>query len=76
MKFKSNREILFFFFSRHAFQILESKLIKDVYEEKEKTESDSDGKFKDNSYFIQDVGFSIKIISPGAEAFDIQVRTP
>lgn len=52
----------------------EGKLTKDVYEEKEKDESaDSDGKNKDEVVFIQDVGFSVKIVSPGAESFDIQV---
>lgn len=55
-------------------QIAENKLTKDVYEEKEKDEnSDAEGKAKDEVVFIQDVGFSVKIVSPGAEPFDIQV---
>lgn len=54
--------------------IAENKLTKDVYEEKEKDEnSDAEGKTKDEVVFIQDVGFSVKIVSPGAEPFDIQV---
>lgn len=54
--------------------ISEKKLAKDVYEEKEKDESnDGENKSKDEVVFIQDVGFSVKIISPGAEHFDIQV---
>ncbi|XP_019770629.2 clustered mitochondria protein homolog isoform X1 [Dendroctonus ponderosae] len=44
------------------------KLSKDV-EEKEKDESE------DKVVFIQDVGFTIKIQSPGVEAFDIQVSS-
>lgn len=45
-----------------------------MYEEKEKDEnSDAEGKAKDEVVFIQDVGFSVKIVSPGAEPFDIQV---
>lgn len=55
--------------------IAENKLTKDVYEEKEKDENnDAEGKAKDEVVFIQDVGFSVKIVSPGAEPFDIQVR--
>lgn len=46
-----------------------------MYEEKEKDESaDAEGKSKDEVIFIQDVGFSVKIVSPGAEPFDIQVN--
>lgn len=52
--------------------ILENKVTKDVYEEKEKDESE-EAKSKDEVVFIQDVGFSVKILSPGAEPFDIQV---
>ncbi|CAH0548149.1 unnamed protein product [Brassicogethes aeneus] len=48
------------------------KLSKDA-EEKEKDESED--KNKDEVVFIQDIGFSVKIISPGAEAFDIQVSS-
>lgn len=55
---------------------IENKLKKDVYEEKEKDEnSDAEGKGKDEVVFIQDVGFSVKIVSPGAEPFDIQVKS-
>ncbi|XP_028155522.2 clustered mitochondria protein homolog isoform X1 [Diabrotica virgifera virgifera] len=50
-----------------------SKQAKDE-EEKEKDESE-EGKNKDEVIFIQDVGFSVKIISPGAEPFDIQVSS-
>ncbi|KAF7271074.1 hypothetical protein GWI33_016034 [Rhynchophorus ferrugineus] len=49
----------------------ENKLTKDV-EEKEKDESES----KNNDVFIiQDVGFTVKIHSPGVEPFDIQVSS-
>lgn len=41
-------------------------------EEKEKDESE-ESKTKDEVVFIQDIGFSVKIVSPGAESFDIQV---
>lgn len=44
------------------------KLAKDV-EEKEKVENE------DKVVFIQDVGFTIKIQSPGVESFDIQVSS-
>ncbi|CAH1098461.1 unnamed protein product [Psylliodes chrysocephalus] len=50
-----------------------NKLVKDK-EEKEKDESE-ENKNKDEVVFIQDVGFSVKIVSPGAEAFDIQVSS-
>ncbi|CAG9863368.1 unnamed protein product [Phyllotreta striolata] len=50
-----------------------NKLVKDE-EEKEKDESE-EGKNKDEVVFIQDVGFSVKIVCPGAEAFDIQVSS-
>lgn len=55
------------------FDVSENKLAKDVYEEKEKDESGEE-KSKDEVVFIQDVGFSVKIVSPGAEPFDIQVK--
>lgn len=41
-------------------------------EENEKDESE-ENKNKDEVVFIQDIGFSVKIVSPGAEPFDIQV---
>lgn len=41
-------------------------------EEKEKDESE-ESKSKDEVVFIQDIGFSVKIVAPGAEPFDIQV---
>ncbi|KAK9882067.1 hypothetical protein WA026_018916 [Henosepilachna vigintioctopunctata] len=50
----------------------ETKLTKDV-EEKEKDESE-EYKNKDDVY-IQDVGFSVKIVAPGAEPFEIQVSS-
>lgn len=50
----------------------ENKLTKDV-EEKEKDESED--RSKDEVVFIQDVGFTIKIQSPGIESFDIQVSS-
>lgn len=44
----------------------------------DKSEKDGDGD-KDNSeqeiVFIQDMGFTVKIVSPGAEPFDIQVSS-
>jgi protein TIF31 len=43
-------------------------------EESEKKELD-ESKSKDEVVFIQDVGFSVKIVSPGAEPFDIQVSS-
>ncbi|XP_019868001.2 clustered mitochondria protein homolog isoform X1 [Aethina tumida] len=49
-----------------------AKLSKDA-EEKEKDESEE--KNKDEVVFIQDVGFTVKIVSPGAEPFDIQVSS-
>ncbi|XP_057657964.1 clustered mitochondria protein homolog isoform X1 [Diorhabda carinulata] len=49
-----------------------NKLVKD---EEEKEKDDTEGKNKDEVIFIQDVGFSVKIISPGAEPFDIQVSS-
>lgn len=51
---------------------LENKLAKDV-EEKEKDESDE--KAKDEVVFIPDIGFSVKISSPGVDSFDIQVSS-
>lgn len=48
----------------------ENKLAKDV-EEKEKDESEDKNK---EDVFIQDIGFSVKIVAPGAEPFDIQVN--
>ncbi|XP_060521182.1 clustered mitochondria protein homolog [Cylas formicarius] len=50
----------------------EKKLAKDV-EEKEKDESEE--KSKDEVVFIQDVGFTVKIMSPSVEPFDIQVSS-
>lgn len=49
------------------------QLIKDESEEKNEG-SDAEGKNKDEVVFIQDIGFSVKIVSPGTEPFDIQVR--
>ncbi|XP_045465212.1 clustered mitochondria protein homolog [Harmonia axyridis] len=49
----------------------ENKLAKDV-EEKEKDESEDKNK---EDVFIQDIGFSVKIVAPGAEPFDIQVSS-
>lgn len=54
-----------------VYLIFLDKLTKDV-EEKEKDESED--KNKDEVVFIQDIGFTIKIQSPGIEGFDIQVR--
>lgn len=51
--------------------ISENKLAKDE-EEKEKDETE-DSKSKNEVVFIQEVGFCVKIVSPGAEPFDIQV---
>lgn len=34
---------------------------------------DGENKNKDEVVFIQDIGFSVKIVSPGTEPFDIQV---
>ncbi|KAJ8927906.1 hypothetical protein NQ314_019536 [Rhamnusium bicolor] len=51
----------------------ENKLAKDV-EEKEKDDTE-ENKHKDEVVFIQDIGFSVKIMSPGAEPFDIQVSS-
>lgn len=56
-------------------KLAEAKQSKDV-EEKEKNESpDNDAKTKDEVVFIQDMGFTVKIVSPGAESFDIQVSS-
>lgn len=41
-------------------------------DEKEKDETE-ENKNKDEILYIPDVGFSVKIISPGAEPFEIQV---
>lgn len=49
------------------------KVKKDV-EEKEKDESE-EKPAKDEVVFIQDIGFSVKICSPGSEPFDIQVSS-
>ncbi|XP_018580277.1 clustered mitochondria protein homolog isoform X3 [Anoplophora glabripennis] len=54
-------------------KVTENKQEKDV-EEKEKDESE-ENKNKDEVVFIQDIGFSVKIVSPGAEPFDIQVSS-
>ncbi|GJQ77230.1 hypothetical protein Trydic_g14899 [Trypoxylus dichotomus] len=43
-------------------------------DEQEKGNAD-ENKSKDEVVFIQDVGFSVKIISPGADPFDIQVSS-
>lgn len=43
-------------------------------DEKEKDETE-DNKSKDEVLYIPDVGFSVKIVSPGAEPFDIQVSS-
>ncbi|CAG9824450.1 unnamed protein product [Phaedon cochleariae] len=51
----------------------ENKLAKDE-EEKEKDEAE-DNKTKDDVVYLQDVGFSVKIMSPGADPFDIQVSS-
>lgn len=51
--------------------VAENKLEKDV-EEKEKDESEDNMNKED--IFIQDVGFTVKIVAPGAEPFDIQVN--
>lgn len=57
----------------------ENKVSNDA-EEKEKDEStegdgEGEGKNKHEVVFIQDIGFSVKIVSPGAEPFDIQVSS-
>ncbi|KAJ8919802.1 hypothetical protein NQ315_006331 [Exocentrus adspersus] len=54
-------------------KVSEDKQKKDV-EEKEKDESE-ENKSKDEVVFIQDIGFSVKIVSPGVEPFDIQVSS-
>lgn len=41
-------------------------------DEKEKDETE-ENKSKDEVLYIPDVGFSVKIVSPGSEPFDIQV---
>ncbi|KAG5869510.1 hypothetical protein JTB14_008060 [Gonioctena quinquepunctata] len=51
----------------------ENKVTKDE-EEKEKDETE-ESKNKDEVVFIQDIGFSVKILSPGAEPFEIQVSS-
>ncbi|XP_022920942.1 clustered mitochondria protein homolog isoform X1 [Onthophagus taurus] len=43
--------------------------------ENEKDKDADESKNKDEVVFIQDVGFSVKIVSPGAEPFDIQVSS-
>lgn len=60
--------------------LLETKVTKEeinklVKDEEEKEKDDTEEKNKDEVIFIQDVGFSVKIISPGAEPFDIQVSS-
>ncbi|VEN54578.1 unnamed protein product [Callosobruchus maculatus] len=57
----------------HAEQT-DNKTAKDE-EEKEKDEAEGEDKNKDEVVFIQDIGFSVKIHSPGAEPFDIQVSS-
>ncbi|VEN54579.1 unnamed protein product [Callosobruchus maculatus] len=52
----------------------DNKTAKDE-EEKEKDEAEGEDKNKDEVVFIQDIGFSVKIHSPGAEPFDIQVSS-
>ncbi|XP_018325240.1 clustered mitochondria protein homolog isoform X1 [Agrilus planipennis] len=44
-------------------------------EEKEKTEADNGEEKKEEVVFVQDFGFSVRIVSPGAEPFDIQVSS-
>lgn len=58
-------------FDNSFFQLSEKKGDND--DEQEKGNAD-ENKSKDEVVFIQDVGFSVKIISPGADPFDIQVR--
>ena len=43
-------------------------------DEKEAAEKDKDGN-EQEVVFIQDMGFTVKIVSPGAEPFDIQVSS-
>lgn len=50
------------------------KVAKDI-EESEKKDAEADSKNKDEVVFIQDVGFTVKIMSPGTEPFDIQVSS-
>lgn len=49
---------------------------KDNKNEKEAdTDKEKDGTNEQEVVFIQDMGFTVKIISPGAEPFDIQVSS-
>lgn len=50
---------------------------KDNKNEKEAADTDKekDGTNEQEVVFIQDMGFTVKIISPGAEPFDIQVSS-
>lgn len=54
----------------YCVSLLEKNLDND--DEQERNNAD-ENKSKDEVVFIQDVGFSVKIISPGADPFDIQV---
>ena len=42
-------------------------------EKAEKAEDDESGKDQQDVVFIQDVGFTVKVVAPNVEAFDIQV---
>ena len=42
-------------------------------EKAEKTEDDESGKDQQDVVFIQDVGFTVKVVAPNVESFDIQV---
>nr|CAI5860411.1 unnamed protein product [Callosobruchus analis] len=48
---------------------------KTAKDEEEKEKDEAEDKNKDEVVFIQDIGFSVKIHSPGAEPFDIQVSS-
>lgn len=45
-----------------------------VLTENASEDASDDKKEEQEVVFIQDMGFTVKIISPGAEPFDIQVR--
>ncbi|XP_015110281.1 clustered mitochondria protein homolog [Diachasma alloeum] len=57
----------------------EVEATKECEKEKSEKEKDNDEKEKDGNdqevVFIQDMGFTVKIVSPGAEPFDIQVSS-
>jgi protein TIF31 len=42
-------------------------------EKAEKAEDDESSKDQQDVVFIQDVGFTVKVVAPNVEAFDIQV---